>query len=97
MLFLKGPIPLPWLQHAGALPGRSLHVGLGLWFLVGVKQSMTVHLTPSVTRGFGMDRHAVYRALRHLERGGLVAVRRKRGSSPVVTIHRTAGAADGGA
>jgi hypothetical protein len=87
VLFLKGPVPLPWLHQAGALPGRALHVGLALWFLVGVNKSMTVRLAPAATRGFGMNRHAAYRALRQLERSGLITVSRRSGSSPVVTLH----------
>lgn len=34
--FLKGPIPLPWLQGAARLPGKALHVGVVLWFLSGL-------------------------------------------------------------
>lgn len=28
--FLKGPIPLAWLETAASLPGKSLHAGLAM-------------------------------------------------------------------
>ena len=34
--FLKGPIPGNWLHIASGLPGRSLHVGLVIWFKYGL-------------------------------------------------------------
>lgn len=46
--FLKGPIPLSWLTSAAQQRGHALHVGLALWYLVGVSRSMTVNLRPTV-------------------------------------------------
>jgi hypothetical protein len=37
--FLKGPIPLNWLSRASQLKGKSLQVGLSLWFLAGLTNS----------------------------------------------------------
>ena len=84
--FLKGPIPLVWRQAAAQLPGKALHVGIALWFLVGVQGSLTVPLTPSLLRQFGINRHAGYRAVHALEGAALVRVRRHRGRGPVVTV-----------
>jgi ABC-type metal ion transport system substrate-binding protein len=36
---------------------------------------------------FGIDRNAKYRALRLLEDAGLIAIKRKLGQSPLVTIY----------
>jgi hypothetical protein len=33
--FLRGPVPLEWLQQAAQLPGRAFHAGVALWFLEG--------------------------------------------------------------
>src|SRR3954452_4212832 len=30
--FLHGPVPLPWLEAAARLPGKSLHTGVALWY-----------------------------------------------------------------
>jgi hypothetical protein len=84
--FLKGPIPLSWLTSAAQQRGHALHVGLALWYLVGVSKSMTVNLRPTVLRSFGVSRFAGYRALDVLVHAGLVEVKRHRGRSPVVTV-----------
>jgi hypothetical protein len=85
-LFLKGPVPMGWLSRAGRLPGRALHVGVVLWMLSGIKRSGTVVLGSAHLREMGVDRHAVYRALRHLEAGALISVSRNLGRAPCVTL-----------
>lgn len=84
--FLRGPIPLDWLQRAASLSGRALHVGVALWYLDGFERSGTVKAQPSVLREFHVDRHAAYRALKTLEKAGLISVERKRGKAPAVMI-----------
>src|SRR5271166_4644456 len=42
--FIKGPIPLAWITAAAMLPGKSLHAGLALWYLAGLKKTRTVPL-----------------------------------------------------
>lgn len=84
--FVRGPIDLQWLHRAAVLPGRALHVGLALHYLVGVERSHTVKLRRTVVERFGVNRHAEYRALRVLEAAGLVSVQRKPGARPIVTL-----------
>jgi hypothetical protein len=84
--FLRGPVPLDWLQQTAQLPGRAFHAGVALWFLDGFQQTGTVQARPGVLRDFGLDRHASYRALRELEKAGLVSVVRKRGAAAMVTL-----------
>jgi hypothetical protein len=39
-LFIKGPIPIPWLGKAGALKREvSLHLGLILWHQAGLENT----------------------------------------------------------
>lgn len=85
-LFLRGPIPLDWLAAAAHQPGKSLHVGLGLWFLAGIKKSREIALSGSVLRGLGVKRHSGYRGLVWLEQAGLVRVVRHSGRNPIVTL-----------
>ena len=80
------PIPVRWLETAAKLPGRSLHVGLLLWYVAGSAQSASVHLSNTLSLRFGVDRNAKYRALLSLEGAGLIAAKRRRGRSPLVTI-----------
>lgn len=84
--FVKGPIPLSWITGAARQRGHALHVGLAVWYLVGILRSLTVELRPSVLRAFGVSRFAAYRALDVLAQAGLVEVTRHRGRSPVVTV-----------
>lgn len=84
--FLKGPIPWPWLVAAANLRGRTLHVAVVLWFLAGLTRSTTVKLGGRQLAELGVDRHAKYRALRALERAGLVRVKRSPGQNPLVTL-----------
>lgn len=84
--YLKGPIPLPWLETAANLPGRALHAGIALWYAAGLIGSASVPLSNLASLRFGIDRSSKYRALRVLEGAGLIRVERKLGRSPQVTI-----------
>ncbi len=84
--FLKGPIPLAWLELAAQQPGKSLHVGIALWFFAGLTKTRNVRVSLSRLSGLGMDRHAGSRALRALEAAGLVTVERHPGRVPRVTL-----------
>ena len=84
--FLMGPIPLSWLKAAACLPGRTLHIGIVLWFLVGVCKLNEVKFSYRQAREFGIGRHAAYRGLTKLEQAGLVTVLRHRGRSPMVKV-----------
>lgn len=85
--FLKGPIHWDWIASAAALPGRALHVGMALWLEAGLRQSLTVKVCHARLREMGVDRYAARRALRELERKGLLSVvERRAGRSPVVRL-----------
>ena len=84
--FLKGPVPLVWLEAAARLPGKSLHAGVALWYAAGLTRSASVPLSNISGVRFGLDRNAKYRALSWLEAAGLIRVERKLGRAPVVTL-----------
>ena len=84
--FLKGPISMKWLNAAACLPGKALHVAICIWHVSGVTRSLQVKISSEVLGNMGIKRHAGYRALKSLERRGLVKVVRHRGRCPVVTI-----------
>ncbi len=84
--FLKGPIPLDWLNMAAKLPGKALHVAIAIWFLAGIKKMRTIALSGSVLNGMGVKRNAAYRALAELEGAGLISVIRYHGRLSEVTI-----------
>ena len=84
--FLKGPIPWLWLSTAARLPGRALHVAVGLYHRSWLTRSRTVHLPTELMDELGIQRHSLYRALAALEEAGLVSTVRRRGVKPRVTI-----------
>jgi hypothetical protein len=84
--FLKGPIPWSWIAAAAALPGQALLVGLCVWRLAGATKSRAVSFGNADLRPLGIGRAGKSRALHALEAAGLIAVARRRGRFPVVTL-----------
>lgn len=84
--FLRGPIPWRWLETAGKLPGKALHVAIAVWLLNSLKRGRPAKWEPATAETLGVGRHAAYRGLAALERAGLIAVDRRNGRCPVVTI-----------
>jgi hypothetical protein len=94
--FLRGPIPWGWVTQAARLPGRTLHVGLAVWFWAGIQKRATIHFSIApLSAELGVSRTTAYRALVHLERAGLVSVERHRGRKPNVTLLEAPGVLDG--
>ncbi|MBS4011260.1 MAG: hypothetical protein KGZ72_10955 [Roseovarius sp.] len=87
--FIKGPLPLEWMQAAARMPGRTLQVALVLWYLVGLKRSDTVRLSSEQLDAVGVSRDAKYDALQRLSATGLVTVEQRPGRAPVVTVVRS--------
>ena len=85
-MFVRGPIPLVWLTAAGRLGGRALHVGIFVWYLVGLHDSTRVKLPTRKLQAIGVSRQVAYQALAALERHELVSVERMPGRCPVVTL-----------
>lgn len=85
--FLKGPIPLWWMERAAVLPGKALIVGLVIWFWSGVTwPQKDIAVTDQRLQPFGVDRKARYRAIAALEEAGLIQVERRRGRCPRATL-----------
>src|SRR5262249_34145873 len=84
--FLKGPIPWDWLSRAMALRGRALQVALRLWFQSGVSRSRTVLFCQERAAADGIPTTTARRAVRELERAGLVRVVRRPGRGLDVTL-----------
>ena len=94
-LFLRGPIPLAWLGCAAALPGKSLNVGIALWWLHGMAKGKPFKLTQKALQTLNVERDAASAALVRLEQAGLIRVVRQPGQRPTVSM--MAGAAIDGA
>lgn len=93
-LFLRGPIPLDWLGSAAALPGKTLNVGIALWWLHGMAKGKPFKLTQKALQTLNVERDAASAALVRLEQAGLIRVVRKPGRRPTVSM--VVGVAKGG-
>lgn len=87
-LFLKGPIPLDWVNQACQSQGRAIDVGLAIWFLTYMKRKQPITLTQRTLDHFALNRHAGYRGLKGLEANGLVEVLRAPGKAARVCLRK---------
>ena len=84
--FLKGPIPMAWLNQAAKLPGKAINLGIAIWWLHGMSSNKTFKLNGKALEQLGISRDAAYSALKRLEAQGLVRVERSPGQRPTVEI-----------
>jgi hypothetical protein len=86
--FIYGPLSLEWLSRANRLPGKALWVALIIRHLEGLNRRKRVSFPLSNVEAvrWGIHRNAKCRALTALEQAGLIAVERKPGASPLVTV-----------
>jgi hypothetical protein len=70
------------------LPGRSLQVASALWFLVGWHKGREAEFEFGLSDWpeLGLSRFSAGRGLECLEQAALVAVERRPGGRPIVTI-----------
>jgi hypothetical protein len=84
--FLKGPIPMAWLNATAKLPGKTLNVGIAIWWLAGMAKTKTFKLTGKALKQLEVSREAASDALKRLEARGLIRVQRSPGQRPTVEI-----------
>ncbi len=84
--FLKGPIPMAWLNAAAKLPGKTLNVGIAIWWLAGMSKNSSFKITRKALDQLGVSRDAASDALKRLEEQGLILVKRSPGQRPTVQI-----------
>lgn len=84
--FLKGPIPMDWLEIAAALPGKTFHAAMALWRLRGLTKGAPIRFTGAAQKRFSLTRGTAADAIARLEASGLIRVTRHTGRCPVITI-----------
>lgn len=84
--FVKGPIPLTWLERAAKCPGKAVIIGCLLWYKWGMEAPGPVTVSHHLLSRFGVGRKAAYRAYEELEQAGLIGVERGSGRLPRLTI-----------
>jgi len=78
--------PRKWINKAGHLPGKTLHVALVIWLQATLKKSKTLSLSNKLLDKIGVKKWAKRAALLALEGAGLIQVEWKPGCNPIVTI-----------
>jgi DNA-binding transcriptional ArsR family regulator len=84
--FIAGPVDVTWLSQARKLGVAALWVGLGLWFLRGLRRSDSFIVSNLILREWNVRPDAKRRALRALEKAGLITIERRGRRSPRVTL-----------
>lgn len=84
--FLRGPIPLVWLQRAAELPGKAYVLCTILWWFHGMNQAKPIKVTAKSLKEFSISEDAYRDGLRRLEQAGLVSVTRNKGQRALIEI-----------
>lgn len=84
--FIAGPVDVLWVVRASQLGVKALLVGLALWHLKKLRQTDTFTVSNLMLLEWGVQPDAKTRALRALERAGLIGVERRGKRSPQVTL-----------
>jgi hypothetical protein len=84
--FIAGPLNISWLCRASRLGVKALLVGLALWHIKGLRKADTFIVSNLLLQDWGVLPDAKNRALRKLEKAGLIRVERRGKLSPRVTL-----------
>jgi len=88
--FIKGPIPVAWLNEAAALPGKALNLALAILWLLGMNKGAPVKVSKKALAYFCISVDAYRDGLKRLEGAGLITVVRQPGQRPVVGLKQLA-------
>ena len=77
---------MAWLNATAKLPGKTLNVGIAIWWLAGMAKTKTFKLTGKALKQLEVSRDAASDALKRLEARGLIRVQRSPGQRPTVEI-----------
>jgi DNA-binding transcriptional ArsR family regulator len=84
--FLKGPIPLNDIAVASRLPGQALAVFLAVHHQTALTGRPSITLPASLLAHLGVSRSSKSRALKALERSGLITVARSKGRAAKINL-----------
>jgi hypothetical protein len=85
--FIKGPIPLNWINKTFSLHKRTILTVLSVWHLFELKRRpIEFKYSYSMASKFGLKRTSAWRGLSDLEGLNLISVKRIKGGSPLISI-----------
>lgn len=85
--FLKGPIPMDWLSSAAKLSGKTLSLGIAIWWLHGMSNGCPFKLTKTALTMLNLSKDTVRDGLKKLEVAGLIKVSRSPGQRPLLEVN----------
>lgn len=86
--FIRGPLPMTWLERAALQPGKALAVAMLLWFMKGMIGDEPIAVSAKLLNRFKIGRKAGARALEALKKSGLIEVDRGKGRQSRVRINQ---------
>ena len=84
--FIAGPVDVGWLSRARKLGVTALWVGLALWYLRGLRKSDRFVVSNRMMESWNVEPDAKRRALRKLQRAGLILIEPQERRSPIVSL-----------
>jgi DNA-binding transcriptional ArsR family regulator len=84
--FIAGPVDVSWVCQASQLGVKALLVGLVLWHVKGLRRNHSFIFSNLMVGEWGISPDAKSRALRALEKVGLITIERRGKRSPRVTL-----------
>lgn len=84
--FLKGSIPFDWIAAAAQLPGKTINVGIALWWLAGMSKTGVLKLTRQSQLALNISKDAERDGLRRLQQAGLIELTAQPGQRHSVRI-----------
>ena len=84
--FIRGPVNVVWLSQARKLGVAALWVGLALWHLRGLRKSDSFIVSNRMMASWEVKPDAKRRALRRLQKAGLIEIESREKRSPLVTL-----------
>ena len=94
-MFLRGPVPMYWVQRAMHLPGRDVFkIAMLLWFLKGLKNTGNnkdiVYINRWTAAQFGVAARTLKNCLDALVEAKLITyIKQGKGQRPVVRLNYT--------
>lgn len=85
MRFIRGPVSYDWISRCSKLGMKCLNAAIAIWWVHGM-EGHPVILTRRRREPFGLSTSSTSRALKMMEKHGLISVEREPGCAPRITM-----------
>jgi hypothetical protein len=80
-------LPMAWVEKLANSPGKTWYLAAHLTYRHWEGKGAPIKLANGMLEYDGISRQTKWRALRKLERLGLITINTHRGKSPIITVH----------